>query len=136
MGIETKYEYIYYTVVNIRGWMDLDSLTWDAAIVFIEDKFKENTDESVNKFRVDSGRYCDDLDFWIRAQNRHKVRPIFVQFEDNQPIKKTGYGQLFELYEEDDEDDIDSRVSVEIDMTVPDYNYGSDDGLAGAGGRL
>ena len=134
MGIETKYEYIYYTVVNIRGWMDIDSFTWENAIEFIEDKFKESTDDSVNNFRVDSGQFCSDIDYWIRAQNRHKVRPVFVQFQDNQPIKLTGTGQLFELYEKEEEanDDAYNRYWTEI----PDYECGSVDGLAGAGGRL
>jgi hypothetical protein len=128
MGIETKYEYIYYTVVNINDYINTENFTWEKAIDIINKKFKESKDQYVCNFRVDGGWYCGDVDHWIRAQCRHKVRPVFLQFEDNQPITLTGSGQMFELYEE--EDVRHNRIDDN-----PDAYYGLD-GLAGLGGRL
>ena len=135
MGIETKYDYKYYTVIDaeqlLRGNEDIwgdDGLTWDKAIEFINHKFKTSQDETVNNYRVDYANYEQDIDAWIRTHERHKERAVFVQFQEDQPIKIMGEGSLFVLYEEDyGEDDED------------DYTTGPDeivDGLAGYGGRL
>jgi len=129
MGIEYRYDYTYYTVVDISEYLTEDEFTWQVAIDIINRKFEASEDEHVRKFRVDGARFVSDIDQWIRAQERHKVRPVFTQFSSEQNIVRTGEGQLFELYEEEEEDD-DEGYSVQPD------NNGSIDGLAGLGGRL
>ena len=141
MGNETKYEYVYYTIIDIDAWRRGneeilgDEFTWEKAIDFINHKFKNSEDKTVNNYIVDYAQYCSNVDTWIRAQVRHKVRPVFIQFQDNQPITLTGEGSMFVLYEEDDEDD-----EVTIEQAINDRSYwnGPDgiDGLSGAGGRL
>ena len=126
MGIEYRYDYTYYTVVDISEYLTEDEFTWQVAIDIINRKFEDSEDEHVRKFRVDGARFVSDIDQWIRAQERHKVRPVFTQFSSEQNIVRTGEGQLFELYEEDD----DESYYVQPD------NNGSVDGLAGLGGRL
>ena len=141
MGIETKYEYTYYTVIDTEQWRrsneDIwgeEGFTWDVAIEFINYKFKTSRDKSVNNYRVDYAGYEHDIKNWIRIHERNKERPVFVQFQEDQPIKTMGEGSLFVLYEYDGvhynsaSDDEDGGYS-------PD-NYGTIDGLAGAGGRL
>ncbi len=137
MTIETKYEYIYYTVVDISVWRigneellgnDDSEFTCENAIEFIEDKFKQGEDKTVNNYRVDYAQYCDDINYWVERNRRNKVQPVFVQFQDDQPIKLTSEGQLFVLYEKEEQDE---NITVS-----PDYDYGLIDGLAGAGGRL
>lgn len=131
MGIEYRYDYIYYTVVDINQYLTEDEFTWQVAIDIINRKFEDSEDEHVRKFRVDGARFVSDIDQWIRAQERHKVRPVFTQFSSDQNIVRTGEGQLFELYEEEDDDDDESYY------VHPDNNdHGSVDGLAGLGGRL
>ena len=141
MGIETKYEYTYYTVIGRGdiGWCDDAEFTWEKAIHFINHKLKKSDDKSVNKYRVDYAGYEQDIDAWIRAHERHKERPVFVQFQDDQPIMRRGEGSMFVLYEigygEDQEDD--NMFTNEYNrINGPDINEGSVDGLAGAGGRL
>ena len=140
MGIETKYEYTYYTVIGRgdMGWCDDVGFTWEKAIDFINHKLKESDDISVNKYRVEYAGYEQDIDAWIRAHENHKERPVFVQFQDEQPIMRRGEGSMFVLYEigygEDQEDDLEYDYSIGGDD--PDINEGSVDGLAGAGGRL
>ena len=138
MGIETKYDYIYYTVVNINDYLIDDEFTWQAAIDLINKKFENSEDENVRKFRVEGGRYCSDIDSWIRAQRRHKTRPIFTQFSNEQDIVLSGGGQLFELYEEDgdDGDDGDDDYPPGWSYVQPDHPDYWVDGLSGAGGRL
>ena len=138
MTIETKYEYVYYTVIDVEQWRrgneewlgNDDGFTWEKAIDFINRKFKNSKDTSVNKYRVDYAVYEQDIDSWIRAHERHKERTVFVQFQDDQPIKTIGEGSLFVLYEEEDDDD--------DNMFTNEYNniHHPDDGLASAGGRL
>lgn len=139
MCIETKYEYIYYTIINTshfgpatrEEWFN-DGFTWNEAINYVEHLFKTSQDESVNNYRVDYAQWCDDIDSWTSTQERHKSIPIFVQYQDNQPIKTMGEGELFVLYE----DNLDDEYEDEEDAysTGPDEdNY---DGLAGVGGRL
>ena len=143
MGIETKYDYKYYTVIDTEQWRrgneDIwgdDGFTWEKACNFIEGKFKNSEDKSVNNYRVDYAGYENDIKDWIRQAERHKERPVFVQFQDNQPIKTMGEGSLFVLYEEDGVH-YSSASDDESDEegTGPDGNYGYD-GLSGAGGRL
>ena len=138
MGIETKYDYTYYTAIDIEQWRrgnediwGTDGFTWEKAINFINHKFKNSEDKSVNNYIVDYAGYEQDIGAWIRTHERHKERPVFVQFQDDQPIKNTGEGSMFVLYEEYDDDDEDDY------STGPDDdNYGNVDGLAGLGGRL
>ena len=142
MGIETKYEYAYYTVIDIEQWRrgneDIwgdDGFTWEKAINFINHKLKNSEDKSVNNYRVDYAGYEQDIEDWIRIHERNKERPVFVQFQDDQPIKTTGEGSMFVLYEEyNDDEDEDSEYEGEDE-----YNNNSpdaEDGLAGLGGRL
>ena len=140
MGIETKYEYIYYTVINTNELSPLtreewfnDGFTWEKAINYIQHLFKTSEDKSVNNYKVDYAGYEQDIDFWIRTHERHKERPVFVQFHNNQQIKTTGEGSMFVLYEEEDYSE-DEEDCFHIYPTSPDY-YPAD-GLAGAGGRL
>ena len=142
MGIESKYDYIYYTVIDTEQWRrgnediwGTDGFTWAKAIDFINHKFKNSEDKSVNNYIVDYAGYEQDIGDWIRIHERHKERPVFVQFQDDQPIKTTGEGSMFVLYEE--EDDEDEEDEEDAYSTGPDDdNYGNVDGLAGAGGRL
>ena len=142
MGIETKYDYKYYTVIDTEQWRrgneDIwgdDGFTWAKAIDFINYKFKNSEDKSVNNYRVDYAGYEQDISDWIRQHERHKERPVFVQFHDNQPIKTTGEGSLFVIYE----DDGVHYSSASEDDEVED-NYGTSDGpdhwSYGLGGRL
>ena len=140
MGIETKYDYTYYTVIDTEQWRrgneDIwgdDGFTWEKAIDFINHKFKTSQDETVNNYRVDYAGYEQDIDAWIRTHERHKERPVFVRFQDDQPIKMTGEGSMFVLYEEIDDDDDGGNM---FDNNIVPDNYGTIDGLAGAGGRL
>jgi len=142
MGIETKYEYIYYTVLD-QDWFDeaerilTTELTTERLVNAIERKLQHPYRWTLNKFKVDYSEHCDDIQFWIHKQCQHGVRPVFIQIENNQPIVRSGSGTLFVFYEEDDDDDDDDDNQVFIG--APDYtnyNYGSVDGLAGAGGRL
>ena len=135
MGIETKYGYIYYTIINTlemspvtrEEWFN-DGFTWHEAINYVEHKFKTSEDKSVNKYRVDYAGYEQDIGDWVRIHERNKERPVFVQFQDDQLIRTTGEGSMFVLYEEEYAEDEEEAYS-----TGPDYDY---DALAGAGGRL
>jgi hypothetical protein len=140
MGIETKYDYTYYTVIDTEQWrrgnQDIwgdEGFTWTKACDFINYKFKNSEDKSVNNYRVEYAGYEQDIDAWIRTHERHKERPVFVQFQDDQPIKTVGEGSMFVLYEEDGDDDggdddDDNPECINYDGTI--------DGLAGLGGRL
>ncbi len=144
MGIETKYDYTYYTAIDIEQWRrgnediwGTDGFTWGKAIDFINNKFKNSEDKSVNNYRVDYAGYEQDIKDWIRIHERNKERPVFVQFQDDQQIKTTGEGSMFVLYEEYDDDDDDDED--DDNMFTNEYNniHGPDaDGLAGLGGRL
>ena len=139
MGIETRYDYTYYTVIDTVRWRrgneewlgydeDDDGFTWEKAINFINHKFKTSKDKSVNNFIVEYAGYEQDIDAWIRTHESHKERAVFVQFQEDQPIKIMGEGSLFVLYEEDYAEDEEDAYSTGPDEIV--------DGLAGAGGRL
>ena len=141
MGLETKYEYIYYTVLD-QDWFDTArrtltmELTTERLLNAINRKLEQCKDWTLNNLKVDYSQYCDDIEYWIRAQNRHKECPVFVQIENNQPIITTGSGTMFVLWEEEDDDDDE----VTIEQAINDHSYwnGPDgiDGLSGAGGRL
>ena len=139
MCIETKYEYIYYTIINTselspatrEEWFN-DGFTWDEAINYLEHQFKTSEDKSINNYRVEYIQWCDDIFSWRRSQEIHKSIPIYVQFQDDQPIKTTGEGHMFVLceeeYAEDEEDDY---------STGPDEdNYDIIDELTNSDGRL
>ena len=139
MTIETKYEYVYYTVLE-QDWFDeaerilTDALTCERLINAIERKLQHPCRWTLNKFKVDYSEHCDDIQFWIHRNNQHGVRPVFIPIEHNQPVVKSGSGTLFVFYEEDDDEDADDDYD---NSDSPDgYYYGSVDGLTGAGGRL
>lgn len=144
MGIETKYDYIYYTVINTEDWrhgneewFGEDGFSWQNAIDFINHKLKTSKDKTVNNYRVDYAQYCDDIDSWKRTHERHnrfRIRPVFVQFQDNQAIQITGEGDLFVLYEEDPNESITVRHDNRPDVVWGETSW--QDGLAGAGGRI
>ena len=139
MGIETKYAYKYYTVIDVEQWRNDDQRIWEEGrgyslnnvIEFINNKFKNSDDKSVNKYRVDYAQYEDDIEHWRRARERNKEMTIFVQFQEDQPIIMRGANSLYVLYEEDQEDDYSTNDEGEIIMSDIDY-----DSLARYGGRL
>ena len=139
MGIETKYDYIYYTVLT-QDWFDEaervlnNELTTERLVQVMERKLKRSKDWTLNNFKVDYSQRSQDIEYWIHRNLQHKECPVFVQIEKEQPIVTTGMGTLFVFYEEqDDDDDYDDEITT----NSPDgYYYGSVDGLAGAGGRL
>jgi len=140
MGIETRYEYLYYSVLD-QDWFDeaerilTTELTTERLINAIERKLQHPRRWSLNKFKVDYSEHCDDIQFWIHKHNQHGVRPVFVQIENNQPIVRNGSGTLFIFYEQDDDED--DEQDDDNSYYSPDGNYyGSIDGLASAGGRL
>ena len=59
-------------------------------------------------------------------------RPVFVQFQDDQPIKTTGEGSMFLLYEKEEEEEEGLHIFPNSMRIEPDLN----DGLAGEGGLL
>ena len=139
MGIETRYDYIYYTVLT-QDWFDEaervlnNELTTEILVEVMERKLKRSKDWTLNKFKVDYSQHSQDIEHWIHRNLQHKERPVFVQIENNQPIVTSGSGTLFVFYEEPD-DDVDEQDND--NNHSPDGNYyGSVDGLAGAGGRL
>ena len=144
MGIETRYEYIYYTIINTsqlgpatcEEWFN-DGFTWDEAINYVEHQFKTSEDKSVNNYRVEYAQWCDDIKFWRHKLMQHKEMPIFIQFQQDQEIKKKGEGELFVFYEEQEDED-DNMFTNEYNRihSPDDDNYGTIDGLASAGGRL
>ena len=139
MGIETKYDYIYYTVLT-QDWFDEaervlnNELTTERLVQVMERKLKRSKDWTLNNFKVDYSQRSQDIEYWIHRNLQHKECPVFVQIEKEQPIVTSGMGTLFVFYEEpDDNDDDDYQQSW---IPAPDINEGSVDGLAGAGGRL
>ena len=142
MGIETKYDYIYYTVININELSPLtreewfnDGFTLEKAIDFINHKFKTSKDKTVNNFIVEYAGYEQDIDAWIRTHERHKERPVFVRFQDDQPIMTTGEGSLFVIYEDDGVHYSGAEDEEDAYSTGPDSEI-IFDGLAGRDGRL
>ena len=113
MGIERIYKYIYYTFINnefheiLRKTNEdilFHQLSSDNIFDYIENKFKENQDETVKNFKIESAQFSDNIDSWIKNNIvKYKQMPIFIQFQENQQIKLNGPGQLFKLYEKEDE---------------------------------
>ena len=139
MGIEYRYDYIYYTVLDLRTIYDfLRSTNHDDYVtlseneilkitsIAIDNQLKNNEDDTLNNYRVDYSRHDDDIEYWISRHIRHKEVPIFIQIQDTQPIQLTGSGCLFVLY----------NIEEETNDTIPDTSYGDLDALAGLGGRL
>ena len=90
MGIETRYDYKYYTVIDTEQWRrgneDIwgdDGFTWGKAIEFINYKFRTSEDKSVNNYRVDYAGYENDIKNWTRIHERNKERTVFVQFQED-----------------------------------------------------
>ena len=142
MGIETRYDYIYYTVLT-QDWFDEaervlnNELTTEILVEVMERKLKRSKDWTLNNFKVDYSQHSNDIERWIHRNVQHKEQPIFVQIENNQPIIRSGEGTLFVFYEEPDdnyENDVNDHQQSWI--PAPDINEGSVDVLAGAGGRL
>lgn len=137
MGVETRYDYIYYTAIT-ADWLEFITSTLESELTnfvlcdIINKKLKESNDWTLNNLKVDYSQHCDDIDSWIRAHNRHKDRPVFVQLGDDHPVITTGQGSLFVLYEVDDDEESIVNATPDADWT----HYGTVDGLAGAGGRL
>ena len=144
MGIETKYDYIYYTVLN-QAWFDAadrtltTELTTERLVNAINNKLKRSNDSSLNCFRVDYIQHSDDIEQWVNRNLQHKECPVFVQIENNQPIITSGSGTLFVFYEEQDDDE------VTIDQAINNSSYWGpdaidegtiDSSLARYGGRL
>ena len=133
MGIETNYDYLYYTVLN-QAWFDeaertlTTELTTERVVNAINNKLKRNNDSSLNCFKVDYSQHSDDIEQWINRNLQHKECPVFVQIENNQPIITSGTGTLFVFYEErDDEDEVEDNYGT---SDCPDHwSYG-------LGGRL
>ena len=143
MVIETRYEYIYYTVLDVQdifkilrdaGTMDemmQTPTTEDTENIWIKSLnkvFKDSKDYTVSNFRVDSAQYCDDIEHWRHRNIQHKECPVFVQYNASQPVKIEGEGHMFYLYEEEEEEENTSWAPGPDNDLV--------DGLAGAGGRL
>ena len=162
MGFETKYDYIYYTVLDMQDILELlrevgtidemlDTLTMSERerlwIDSLNKSFRYSKDDTVNNFRVDEARYCDDIKQWYHRNMQHNECPVFVQYNDIQSVKIDGEGHMFYLYEEEDDDiSVDQSVaslpSRRIRQGTSNYQIinGPDsidlDGLASAGGRL
>ena len=140
MGIETRYDYIYYTVLN-QAWFDAAErtlnyeLTTERLVNAINNKLKRSNDSGINCFKVDYSQHSNNIEHWIHRNLQHKECPVFVQIENNQPIITSGTGTLFVFYEDDDENDYEDDHQQSW-SPGPDINEGSVDGLAGAGGRL
>jgi hypothetical protein len=146
MVIETKYDYIYYTVLDIEGLFKLLEDTGVAEeynganerdrqriwIISLNKTFKDSKDYTVSNFKVDSAQYCDDIEHWYNRNMQHKECPVFVKYKESQSVKIKGEGIMFHLYEEE----------AEEEETIMNSGHGPDvaewewDGLAGAGGRL
>lgn len=143
MGIETNYDYIYYTVLN-QAWFDAaqrtlnSELTTERLVNAINNKLKCSNDSSLNCFKVDYSQHSDDIGHWINRNLQHKECPVFVQIENNQPIITSGTGTLFVFYHEgwDQDQQQDEDDGQQSWIPAPDIDEGSVDGLAGAGGRL
>lgn len=116
---ETKVNYIYYTVIDTRQWVrgneDIfgdDGFTWEKAIEFVNYKFRESKDNTVNNCIVDYAQYVDDIEEWKCFYTDRQICPVFVKFQKDQEIKITDEGELFALIslpprpvDEEEEDD-------------------------------
>ena len=76
MTIETRYDYTYYTVIDIEQWRrgneDIwgdEGFTWAKAIDFINHKFITSKDKSVNNYRVDYAGYEQGAEQTVMVQD-------------------------------------------------------------------
>ena len=164
MGIETKYDYIYYTILGVENILELlreagaidgmvNTLTIQERHTIWKDSlnklFKDSKDYTVNNFRVDEIRYCDDIKYWRHRNMQHKDCPVFVKYKDNQPVKIEGEGHMFQLYEKKEDNGYENELlsqryngneamyNYEVHgIEPPDWSVSNYDGLARAGGRL
>ena len=143
MVLETRYDYLYYTVLDVLGLANVlqeagtieEILAASNAtereniwIKSLNKLFRESNDFTVNNFRVDSVQYCDDIEHWRHRNIQHKECPVFVKYNESQPVKNEGEGHMFYLYEEEEQEE-----EEELQLLFPD---GYIDGLIGYGGRL
>ena len=141
MGIETKYDYVYYTILS-QDWFDeaerilTTELTMPRVVDAINKKLQRSTDSTINMFKVEWSEHCDDIEYWINRRLQHKECPVFVKIENNQPIITSGTGTLIVFYEEQDDDENDNEDDQQSWIPAPDIDEGSVDGLAGYGGEL
>ena len=144
MGIETKYDYIYYTVLDVECAANVleeaDTVEELSAasnatereniwIKSLNKVFKDSKDFTVNNFRVDSAQYCEDIEHWRNRNIQHKEYPVFVRYNEYQSVIIEGEGHMFYLYQEEEEE-------AENTSWAPGPDYNHIDGLAGMGGRL
>ena len=144
MVVETRYDYIYYTVLDVEAaanvLQEADTIEEILAasnatereniwIKSLNKLFRESNDFTVNNFRVDSAQYCDDIEHWRHRNIQHKECPVFVRYNQNQSVKVKGEGHMFYLYQEEEEEEENTSWAP-----GPDYNH--IDGLSGIGGRL
>ena len=142
MVLETRYDYIYYTVLDIQSAANVlqeagtveeilaASNSTERENIWIKSLnklFRESNDFTVNNFRVDSVQYCDDIEHWCHRNIQHKECPVFVQYNEDQSVKIEGEGHMFYLYQEEEEENM---------CWSPGPDCNDLDGLAGAGGRL
>ena len=147
MVLETRYDHIYYTVLDVEAaanvLQETDTVEELSAasnatereniwINSLNKLFRESNDFTVNNFRVDSTLYCEDIEHWRHRNLQHKECPVFVRYNENQSVKIEGEGQMFYLYQEEEEEEEENTSWT----PGPDYSDGDLDGLAGAGGRL
>ena len=145
MVVETRYDYIYYTVLDVETvatvLQEADTIEEILAasnatereniwIKSLNKLFRESNDFTVNNFRVDSVQYCDDIEHWRYRNMQHKECPVFVKYDESQPVKNEGEGHMFYLYEEEEEEEEENT------SWAPGPEYNGLDGLAGYGGRL
>ncbi len=140
MGIETLYEYIeyiYYTVLDENGLFkllrDTDMIGRAGEehiyIKSLNKAFNESKDFTINNFRVDEVRYCDDIKQWCSySREQSRKCPVFVKYNNSQSVKIEGEGIMFHIYEKKD----DNNNYDIYGNTLPDI----DDSLACYGGRL
>ena len=137
MGIETKYKYIYYTILDVEGIFELlrDAGTIDEMMdtLTIQERhsiwidsfnrvFKNNKDVTVNNFRVDEIKYCDDIKQWCcRSSQYYQKCAVFVKYNDKQPVKVEGEGYMFCLYEEKDDNGLPLNFWDAVELRILDY---------------
>tara|TARA_A100001015_G_scaffold97818_1_gene108646 strand:+ start:245 stop:694 length:450 start_codon:yes stop_codon:yes gene_type:complete len=149
MGIETRYNYFYYTVLD-QDWFEqaertlTTELTTEIIVNVINLKLKRSNDSTLNCFKVDYSQHSDDIERWIYRNMQHKECPIFVQIENNQPIITSGKGTLFVFYQEQEEEegnvdvecDDETRYNEDVQVIASSDNQGTVDSLTGLGGIL
>ena len=141
MVIETRYDYIYYTVLDVQSaanvLQEADTVEEILAasnatereniwIKSLNKLFRESNDITINNFRVDSVQYCDDIEQWRNRNIQHKECPVFVRYNENQPVKIEGEGHMFHLYQQEEESHILNRSWV---AWVPGLEYNELDAL-------